>query len=65
MGADNGDVALLRMRIVDGSVLLDVQREDVFLRVGRCAGVFAHMSAIEDMLLDMKRKRHGCVCVWL
>lgn len=63
MGADDGDVAPLRVRVALGGVLLDVLEEDVVLGGGGGAGVFADVGGFDCVLFDVEKGRHGEICV--
>ena len=59
MGANDCNIAGLRIGIVQGYVLFNVEVEDGLLRVKDCMGIFANVLARDNVLDDVEGE-HDC-----
>lgn len=58
MRADDGDVAWLRIWVVERDVLFHREMQDCFLRVGGCAGIFADVLTRHGVLDGAEGEGH-------
>lgn len=54
MGRNNGDIAWLRVGIVERDVLVDRELGNVLVSIGRCRNILSCMVAVDDVL-DFKK----------
>jgi hypothetical protein len=54
MSPDDSYITVLGVEVVQRNILLDGKVEDIFLRVGGCAGVFSDVLAFDFVFFNFK-----------